>query len=154
LWLSNDGSSRTVLNDTNTIIEAGSGSTQRYRFTTMDFIEARIYNWTNTGQLELSQTGDRQFAFTTTGSSSAFGSTFAKGAASAHSLSVEGSVLSTTSLYPSSPTSNSQIISGAGSPEGAVTAIRGSLFMRNDGGAGTSLYVKESGTGNTGWAAK
>lgn len=154
LWLSNDGSIRTVLNDTNTIIEAGSGSTQRYRFTTMDFIKARIYNWTNTGQLELSQTNDRQFALTATGSSSSFTTTIAKGAASAHSLSVEGSVFSTTSLYPSSPTSDSQIISGAGSPEGAVTAIRGSLFMRNDGGAGTCFYVKESGTGNTGWVAK
>jgi hypothetical protein len=154
LWLSNDGSIRTVLNDTNTIIEAGSGNTQRYRFTTMDFIKARIYNWTNTGQLELSQTNDRQFALTATGSSSSFTTTIAKGAASAHSLSVEGSVFSTTSLYPSSPTSDSQIISGAGSPEGAVTAIRGSLFMRNDGGAGTCFYVKESGTGNTGWVAK
>jgi len=46
------------------------------------------------------------------------------------------------------------ITSGTGSPEGAVTAPIGSLFMRTDGGAGTSLYVKESGAGNTGWAAK
>lgn len=43
---------------------------------------------------------------------------------------------------------------GAGSPEGAVTAGIGSLYLRSDGGAGTSLYVKESGTGNTGWVAK
>lgn len=42
--------------------------------------------------------------------------------------------------------------SGAGSPEGAVTANRGSLYSRTDGGAGTTLYVKESGTGNTGWS--
>jgi hypothetical protein len=46
------------------------------------------------------------------------------------------------------------ILSGAGTPEGAVTANVGSLFLRNDGGAGTTFYVKESGTGNTGWAAK
>lgn len=46
------------------------------------------------------------------------------------------------------------LLSGTGSPEGAVTAARGSLFMRADGGAGTSFYVKESGTGNTGWVAK
>lgn len=46
------------------------------------------------------------------------------------------------------------VTSGAGSPEGAVTASVGSLYMRTEGGAGTSLYVKESGTGNTGWAAK
>ena len=44
--------------------------------------------------------------------------------------------------------------SGAGSPEGVVSAPVGSLYSRTDGGAGTSLYVKESGTGNTGWVAK
>lgn len=44
--------------------------------------------------------------------------------------------------------------SGAGTPEGVVTAPVGSLFTRTDGGAGTTLYVKQSGTGNTGWAAK
>lgn len=43
---------------------------------------------------------------------------------------------------------------GAGSPEAAVTAPIGSLWMRTDGGAVTTLYVKESGTGNTGWIAK
>lgn len=46
------------------------------------------------------------------------------------------------------------ITSGSGSPEGAVTAPVGSLFLRTNGGAGTTLYIKESGTGNTGWAAK
>jgi hypothetical protein len=44
--------------------------------------------------------------------------------------------------------------SGAGTPEGAVTAAIGSLFTRTDGGAATTLYVKESGAGNTGWIAK
>lgn len=44
--------------------------------------------------------------------------------------------------------------SGSGTPEGSVTAPVGSLFTRTDGGAGTTLYVKESGTGNTGWVAK
>lgn len=44
--------------------------------------------------------------------------------------------------------------SGAGTPEGAVTAAIGSLFTRTDGGASTTLYVKESGAGNTGWVAK
>lgn len=42
---------------------------------------------------------------------------------------------------------------GNGSPEGVVTCLRGS-YIRLDGGAGTTLYVKESGTGNTGWVAK
>lgn len=43
---------------------------------------------------------------------------------------------------------------GAGTPEGAVTAPVGTLFIRSDGGTSTVLYVKESGTGNTGWVAK
>lgn len=43
---------------------------------------------------------------------------------------------------------------GTGSPESAVTATVGALYLRTDGGTGTTLYVKESGTGNTGWVAK
>jgi len=43
---------------------------------------------------------------------------------------------------------------GTGSPEGVVIANVGSLFLRTDGGASTTLYVKQSGTGNTGWVAK
>lgn len=42
--------------------------------------------------------------------------------------------------------------SGAGSPEGVVTAPPGSTYRNTTGGAGTTLYDKESGTGNTGWA--
>jgi hypothetical protein len=49
---------------------------------------------------------------------------------------------------------STQVLTGAGTPERAVTAPVGSMFLRTDGGAGTTLYVKESGTGNTGWAAK
>jgi hypothetical protein len=44
--------------------------------------------------------------------------------------------------------------SGAGTPEGSVTAVVGSMYTRTDGGAGTTLYVKEAGAGNTGWVAK
>jgi hypothetical protein len=44
--------------------------------------------------------------------------------------------------------------SGSGSPEGVLTAPIGSLYTRTDGGASTTLYIKESGTGNTGWIAK
>lgn len=43
---------------------------------------------------------------------------------------------------------------GLGSPEGVVTAPIGSRYCRTDGGASTTLYVKTSGTGNTGWTAK
>lgn len=44
--------------------------------------------------------------------------------------------------------------SGTGTPEGVVTANVGSIYLRTDGGTSTTLYVKESGTGNTGWVAK
>jgi hypothetical protein len=47
-----------------------------------------------------------------------------------------------------------ELRSGSGSPEGSVTADPGSIYLRSNGGAGTSFYVKESGTGNTGWVAK
>jgi hypothetical protein len=46
------------------------------------------------------------------------------------------------------------IRSGSGSPEGAVTAPPGTLYTNTLGGVGTTLYVKETGTGNTGWIAK
>lgn len=46
------------------------------------------------------------------------------------------------------------VLSGTGTPEGATTAPVGSMFLRTDGSAGTCLYIKESGAGNTGWAAK
>jgi hypothetical protein len=44
--------------------------------------------------------------------------------------------------------------SGSGSPETVVTAPVGSIYSRLDGGATTTLYIKTSGTGNTGWVAK
>ena len=43
---------------------------------------------------------------------------------------------------------------GEGTPEGNVTASVGNLYLRTDGGTSTTLYIKESGTGNTGWVAK
>ena len=44
------------------------------------------------------------------------------------------------------------IFSGLGTPEGVVTAYLGSIYLRRDGGAGTTLYVKQTGNGtNTGW---
>lgn len=46
------------------------------------------------------------------------------------------------------------VMYGTGSPEGVVTAAVSKLYRRTDGGAGTTFYVKESGTGNTGWVAK
>lgn len=48
-----------------------------------------------------------------------------------------------------------RITAGTGSPESAVVGKVGDLYLRLDGGAGTTLYVKESGDStNTGWVGK
>ena len=47
-----------------------------------------------------------------------------------------------------------RILTGTGTPEGRVVAPVGTIYARTDGGAGTTLYVKEAGVGATGWAAK
>ena len=43
---------------------------------------------------------------------------------------------------------------GGGSPEGVVTAAPGSTWRRTDPASGLRFFVKESGSGNTGWVAK
>lgn len=45
-------------------------------------------------------------------------------------------------------------LKGSGSPEGAVNAPVGTIYTRTNGGAGSTLYIKESGTGSVGWVAK
>jgi hypothetical protein len=47
------------------------------------------------------------------------------------------------------------IYSGSGSQSGVITASPGAIYLNTAGGASTTLYVKESGTGtNTGWVGK
>ncbi len=57
------------------------------------------------------------------------------------------------SVAASGGVTGSNLLSGTGTPEGAVTAGVGAIFQRTDGGANTALYRKESGSGNTGWVA-
>lgn len=45
-------------------------------------------------------------------------------------------------------------LSGTGDPNGSVSAKVGSTYHRLDGSAGSSFYVKESGSSDTGWVAK
>jgi hypothetical protein len=76
-----------------------------------------------------------------------------------YKLTLTGSVVSTTEDHRAGPFGvhgfgPGVVLRGAGTPEGVVTAPVGVMFQRSDGGAGTSLYVKESGAGNTGWASK
>lgn len=47
-----------------------------------------------------------------------------------------------------------RIQTGSGSPAGSVAAPVGTLYLRTDGSTNTTLYVKESGTGTSGWVAK
>lgn len=53
----------------------------------------------------------------------------------------------------SGDTESVRVFSGVGTPEASVSAGIGSLYMRTDGGTDTSVYRKESGSGNTGWVA-
>lgn len=59
-----------------------------------------------------------------------------------------------TITVPDSDITLATFFTGTGTPEGSVTASPGALYTDQNGGAGTTLYVKESGTGNTGWIAK
>ena len=57
-------------------------------------------------------------------------------------------------LLSTSTTSGRHFYVGAGIPEGVVTAPIGSMYFNTSGGSATTLYVKESGAGNTGWVGK
>ena len=49
-------------------------------------------------------------------------------------------------------TKGGRVCSGNGSPESTLAGWVGDIYLRRDGGAGTTLYIKESGAGtNTGW---
>jgi len=43
------------------------------------------------------------------------------------------------------------VLSGSGSPEAVVTASPTQQYMDTAGTAGNILYIKKTGTGNTGW---
>lgn len=47
-----------------------------------------------------------------------------------------------------------RVLHGTGSPLTVVVADRGALYLRDDGGAGTTLYIKEGNDGTAnGWRA-
>ena len=71
---------------------------------------------------------------------------------SANSLTVEDGTVTAATVNLN--VTNVSLRAGSGSPEGAVTGAVGSLWVRTDGGTSTTLYVKETGSGNTGWVAK
>lgn len=76
------------------------------------------------------------------------------GTLSVSNINASGYVAATNSFKIGNAASPPTWTAGSGTPEGAVTAPVGSIYSRTDGGAATSFYVKESGTGNTGWVGK
>lgn len=46
------------------------------------------------------------------------------------------------------------VLTGSGDPTGVTSAPPGWMYLNDAGGTGTTLYVKETGTGSTGWVAK
>lgn len=57
-------------------------------------------------------------------------------------------------LYADGPRLGADVRISAGNGAPNFAAAVGSIYMRRDGGAGSTFYVKESGTGTTGWVAK
>ena len=44
-------------------------------------------------------------------------------------------------------------LEGTGDPEGVVVADRAAVYQRQDGGAGTLIYIKTTDDSSTGWLA-
>lgn len=62
-------------------------------------------------------------------------------------------ILDCTGVLAYQTTANGQRVRAKGTGVPTLIASPGSIFMRTDGGASTTLYIKETGTDNTGWAA-
>lgn len=60
-------------------------------------------------------------------------------------------LLKSGAAYRFSSTTGVGVFSGSGSPEAVVSAPVGSIYLNATGSSGTSLYMKSSGSGNTGW---
>ena len=68
---------------------------------------------------------------------------------------VRGAIISSSlEVPPTIRLGGVRILSGSGDPNGAHAAPMGAVYLRTDGGLGSSFYVKESGMGATGWTAK
>lgn len=67
---------------------------------------------------------------------------------------ITGQIIGTLGIPASVQNIIDRVLYGTGSPEGVVVASVGVMFLRDDGGVGTTLYIKESGSSNTGWVGK
>ena len=108
---------------------------------------------TYNGSTTFRHTANQEFTLNAEGYTGDFTLKLRNAAASrTYDMDVEGNIRAQDG-FKLTASSDVKIIHGTGTPEGNYAAAVGSLFLRTDGGAGTTLYVKESGTGNTGWAA-
>jgi hypothetical protein len=57
------------------------------------------------------------------------------------------------SVYNGTEATAGKIVLGTATPEGAVVAPPGTLYVDTDGGAGVTLWVKEANVDDTGWVA-
>lgn len=112
----------------------------------------KLNNDASAGWLRLHKTAVREYSFTAGGSGADQLSQFIH----EDNPTYKHNVFATGYVSTSDYFVNKTVVwkSGSGSPENVVLAPIGSLYSRTDGGANTTLYVKESGTGNTGWVAK
>lgn len=132
----------------------GTGSTvSAYLHTIGTTEQLRIgYDASNYQSLTIGSTGSATYQLTGTSPTFSFG----KAVAVTGALSATTTITATTTVKGTTGVlaGTAKWSSGTGTPEGAVTGNVGDIFSRTDGGAGTTFYVKESGTGNTGWIAK
>lgn len=134
--------SQAIFAATGTLYTAGTGTTNFPQWFSQSGSATAVTTW-NTGGTYFGANANSGF----TGNFLDF---HLNGGASLFNVSNAGKVTAASAALTNGPTWSS----GSGSPETAVTAPIGSLYSRTDGGASTSLYVKESGAGNTGWVAK
>ncbi len=147
-----------IIGANTTTIQSDAGS----RNTTDTMGDAEIRSFAAVGNLAYSSlvVGDtlRRFGWLAdgtlqwSGGSGSVDATLARNAANKLLVTASTGLAVTGPMWPMNTAA--QVRSGTGDPEGAVTAAVGSIFLRTDGGAATSLYVKESGSGTTGWVAK
>lgn len=106
------------------------------------------------GSTTFRHTSNSEFTLNAEGSGTDFTLNLRNAAATKrYNMDVEGDVRAEHG-FKLTASSDVKIIHGTGNPEGNYIAAVSSLFLRTDGGSGTTLYVKETGTGNTGWVAK
>lgn len=143
---------------TTRISDSGTGTTVVSRTTDAKVSLYQNLTWGN-GKGELATDGHIEFNIDGNGLANGAGDLTLRAKAATGSVKIQdanGSLMLTVSVANGVITHRNGCTDGdcVGTPEGAITAPKGSTRRRTDGGANTSFYVKESGSGNTGWVAK